>query len=349
MPFGVIEAVAMRAMAMTQWAMLTPPAGAPAPGGAAVSAAGGAGGGAGGAAGAGAGGGAGGGLTGLKLPTNPDEALRQANKWFDTLVQYGIDFAPRLVGAAVVLGITWVLAGWSRRIVANLLEHAKIDVTLIRFLSNALRWLILVLGVLACLSTFGLNVTSFIAILSAVSLAIGLALQGSLAHIASGVMLLIFRPFKVGDQVLAGGQEGVVDAIDLFCTTLDTPDRRRIIIPNGAIYGNTIVNFTHHPVRIATVRATVAAGTSAETARAALRKAAERVLGAADVGAVHEPGPVVTLADPAASANVWAVSVAAETRRLGAVVERLSLEVAAAVPEFGIAPPAPVQMVKQVG
>ena len=94
---------------------------------------------------------------------------------------------------------------------------------------------------LGCLSKFGIEMTSFAALIAAMGLAIGLAFQGSLSNFASGMMLLVFRPFKVGDIVEISGQKGKIFEIDMLSTTLDTPDNRRIIVPNSAIFGNTIV------------------------------------------------------------------------------------------------------------
>jgi small conductance mechanosensitive channel len=259
----------------------------------------------------------------------------------------GIDFISMVALAALALFVTLTIAGWARKLVAGAMQRLKVDETLVRFLSNLVRYIVLVLGVLACLSTFGVNVTSFIAILSAAGFAVGLALQGTLAHLASGVMLLIFRPFKIGDLVTAGGQTGVVNEIDLFSTTMDTPDRRRIIIPNGAIFGATITNFTHHPVRIASAKVVVSAAASAEQARAVLLDAARRVIGC-NQGAVADPAPGVSLAEMTGAGPAWLVTLAAKASAYDAVVEQITLEANAAVGQANIAPPLPVALVKNV-
>lgn len=276
-----------------------------------------------------------------------EQATDRAAQLWKIAQTYAIEFTPKVLGAIVVLFITWTLANWARRFLSRGMERASLDVTLVRFLANAARYAIIVLGVLACLSTFGLNVTSFIAILSAVGLAIGLALQGTLSHVASGIMLLIFRPFKVGDTVIISGQTGVVDEIELFSTTLDTADRRRVIIPNGAIFGSTITNLSHHPVRIATIKVAVAVGTDASTARRVLLEAAAKVASAGQGGAA-EPGPTVALAE-AGVAHVWNVSVGAQAMKFDSVIEQLTLATGAAVGSAGIAPAPPVTLVRNVG
>lgn len=275
-----------------------------------------------------------------------EQATTRAAQLLDIAKGYAVDFTPKVLGAIVVLFITWTLANWARRILSRGMERAKLDVTLVRFLANAARYAIIVLGVLACLSTFGLNVTSFIAILSAIGLAVGLALQGTLSHVASGIMLLIFRPFKVGDLVIISGQTGVVDEIELFSTTLDTADRRRVIIPNGAIFGSTITNLSHHPVRIATVKVAVAIGTEPADVRRVLLDAARKVV-AAGQGGVTDPGPTVVLAEPGVG-HVWSVSVAAQSMKFDSVIEQLTLATGVAIGAAGFAPPLPVTLVRNV-
>jgi small conductance mechanosensitive channel len=112
---------------------------------------------------------------------------------------------------------------------------------------------VLAFAIVTCLGTLGFETTSLAAVIGAMGLAIGLALQGNLGNLASGVLLLIFRPFQIGDSVIVAGQTGVIDGIDLFTTNLDTLDNRRIIIPNSAIFGGVIENQSHHPKRSVTV------------------------------------------------------------------------------------------------
>lgn len=129
------------------------------------------------------------------------------------------------------------------------LERRELDKTLTRFFATILRSLMMVIVVLGCLSIFGVETTSVAAVLGAAALAVGLALQGSLANFAAGVMLVIFRPFRVGDVIRAAGETGKVDRLGLFTTTLDTPDNRRLTIPNSAIFGGNIENLSHHSTR----------------------------------------------------------------------------------------------------
>ncbi len=162
-----------------------------------------------------------------------------------TVTSYGV----RIVGVIFLVVIAWTLAGYSRRAVRKALDRARVDMTLGKFFSNALRWLILIVAGMTVLSIFGIEIASFAAILAAGGLAIGLAFQGTLSNLAAGIMLLIFRPFKVGDVIKVSSITGKVDEIDFFSTHIDTADMRRIIIPNSAIFGTTIENISHHSVR----------------------------------------------------------------------------------------------------
>jgi len=158
-------------------------------------------------------------------------------------------YALRVVGALLLLFVGWTIAGWTERIVGKRLTAVEFDLTLTRFFSMISRYVVIALTVISCLRLFGVDTTSFAAIIAAGGLAIGLALQGSLSNFASGVMLLAFRPFKVGDVVDVAGKIGKVVAIELFTTKLDSPDNRRFIIPNSAIFNDVIENKSFHATR----------------------------------------------------------------------------------------------------
>lgn len=157
-------------------------------------------------------------------------------------------------GLNIALAIAIIFAG---KYLANLvskglkkiLKKGKMDDMLIRFITSIVRILILLFSVVAALNRLGLDTTSLIALLGAAGLAVGLALQGSLQNFAAGVLLLVFRPFKTGDYVSVSGVEGVITDIMIFSTRLLTPDNREITVPNGSIYGTTIINFSNQENR----------------------------------------------------------------------------------------------------
>jgi small conductance mechanosensitive channel len=223
-------------------------------------------------------------------------------------------WVPPTIGVILILVVAWFLSSWARRGARRAMDRAHFDATLGKFLSNIVRWLILTLAVITCLNLFGIESTSFAAVLGAAGLAVGLALQGSLSNLAAGIMLLIFRPFKIGDTIVAAGQSGKVNEIDLFQTTIDTADGRRIIVPNGPIFGGVIENSSFHSNRRVDIPVTVATNHSIDQTRTALQAAVKRVPGILS----SPPTEVSPTGFPIAGVD-WMVSVWARTDDLGAV------------------------------
>lgn len=156
----------------------------------------------------------------------------------------------QVVGAIVVLVVGWIAAGMASRLTAKgLAKTGRVDETLTGFLSSLVKYIVLIVMVIMVLNLFGVQTTSLIAVLGAASLAIGLALQGTLSNVAAGVMLLMFRPFKVGDYIEGGGQAGTVKAISLFVSELATPDNVQILVPNSQMWGSAIKNYSFHATR----------------------------------------------------------------------------------------------------
>ncbi len=164
----------------------------------------------------------------------------------ETIATYGLD----VIGAIVILVVGWIAAGWGKRGVAKALSKTgKIDLMIQEFLANGVRYAILIFTILAVLSRFGIETTSFVAILGATGLAIGLAMQGALSNVAAGVMILFFRPFKVGDFIEGAGQSGTVKSVSLFLTYLNTPDNVEIILPNTQLWNAAIKNYSFNSNR----------------------------------------------------------------------------------------------------
>lgn len=204
-------------------------------------------------------------------------APRSTAEMTEWLIRMGIEWGGKILAVIALLVAAWMLGTWARRSIGRLLDRPQIDKTLGRFLGNMVRWVVLVMAVVGCLGFFGFNITSVAALVGAASLTVGLAMQGSLSNLAAGIMLLILRPFKIGDVVLLSGQVGKIDDIDLFNTKLDTPDNRRLIIPNGQIFGNTIENITHHKWRRCDVNVGTAYASDLRLTRAALKAAGESI------------------------------------------------------------------------
>ena len=214
--------------------------------------------------------------------------------------QYGL--RALLVLVLMILALT--LSSWASAMVERGLARIRFDETLTKFLARLVRWGILLLAVLACLDHFGVETTSFAAVIGALGLAIGLAFQGTLSNFAAGAMLLIFRPYKVGDTVNTAGHAGTVDEIGLFTTEIDTSDGRRVIIPNSSIFGAVIENTTYHRHRRVDVSVGTAYAADIDDTRATLERACRVVS-----QAVAEPKPSVDLLGLGASSVDWSVRI----------------------------------------
>ena len=164
------------------------------------------------------------------------------------LLQKGQDvittFGMQIVAAIVILVLGRWIAKALTKLTRRAMEKAKVDTMLARFIGNLVYVALLTFVVLAAINQLGVQTTSFIAVIGAAGLAIGLALQGSLANLAAGVLIILFRPYKVGDYIEGGGVAGTVEEVQIFTTVLKTPDNKTIIVPNGQIMGGTITNFS---------------------------------------------------------------------------------------------------------
>jgi len=167
------------------------------------------------------------------------------NSLIPVLTHWGI----KVVGAIAVLIVGRMVAGIIRSSVRKAMTKAEVDVTLIPFVASLVYYLTMAVVIIAVLSLFGIETTSLIAVLGAAGLAVGLALQGTLSNFAAGVMLLIFRPFKVGDWVEIGGISGGVVAVKIFSTVIKTGDNIMITVPNSQVWGGTIKNYNGFDTR----------------------------------------------------------------------------------------------------
>jgi small conductance mechanosensitive channel len=173
----------------------------------------------------------------------------------------------KVIGAIVVLIIGRFFAGGVRRATRRALKRSNVDATLIPFITGMVYWLAMAFVVVAVLGLFGIPTASFVAVLGAAGLAVGLAMQGTLSNFAAGVMLLIFRPFKVGDLVETAGTLGKVEEIGIFATQLNTLDNVRVIISNSTVYGDKISNYTTNEIRRVDLTVGVSYGDDLELAK----------------------------------------------------------------------------------
>lgn len=230
------------------------------------------------------------------------------NAW-DQVTAFLATYGLSALGGVIILIVGWLIAGWASRATdLTLARVPTVDLTLRRFIASLVRYLILTFTVLAVLSQFGVQTASLIAVFGAAGLAIGLALQGTLSHLAAGVMILIFRPFKIGDQIDAGGASGTVEAIDLFTTELRTSDNLQLLVPNGKIWGSPVTNYSVHTSRRVDLKLVLDRAMELEEAMRAVRDTI-----ASDPRARQTPAPSVTVValdegTVTLAVNVWAAA-----------------------------------------
>ncbi len=193
----------------------------------------------------------------------------------------GIQWAINIGLALAIFVFGRMLASMLTRMLRKAFDRAKMDPTLSGFLCKIANILMVLMVIMAALGKLGINTTSFVAILGAAGLAVGLALQGSLGNFASGVMIIFFRPYKVGDFIEAGGTKGIVEEISIFNTNMRTPQNQVVIVPNGQITGGTIVNYSVKETRRVDLTMGVSYGDDLKVAKETIWKvlnADERVL-----------------------------------------------------------------------
>jgi small conductance mechanosensitive channel len=263
---------------------------------------------------------------------NPVENLDIA-----TLVNtYAIPWGIKLVTALAIFYLGRIVVAGVIGFVRRVLHSRGMDDILVDFLAAILRWALLLFVIIAALSQLGINTNSLVAVLGAAGLAIGLSLQSSLSNFAAGVMLIIFRPFTKGDFVEAGGASGIIDKISIFTTTLTTPDNKEVIVPNGAIIGSNITNYSARPTR----RVDMVFGVSYDDDIRKAKQLLQDIL-AADERILKDPAPVVAVGALAESSVNFLVRPWAKTADYWAVYWDTTEAVKTRFDEAGISIPYP--------
>lgn len=193
--------------------------------------------------------------------------IEQQQELFSLLIELSTIFLTRILTAILILFLGLWVAKFIQQFSQHLMIKAQLEPTLIRFFVNLIYIATITFVTLTALGRLGLKTTSFVAILGAAGLAIGLALQGSLSNFASGVFMIFFRPFKVHDYIEGGGVEGIVEEIQIFTTLLKTPDNKTIIIPNSKLYGDKIVNHSIQPIRRVDIKLNLSYNTNLDQVR----------------------------------------------------------------------------------
>ncbi|KJZ17075.1 MULTISPECIES: mechanosensitive ion channel domain-containing protein [Halomonas] len=214
----------------------------------------------------------------------------------------GLQFLINLVAAAAIFIIGRWVAKAVHRVVVKGMQRADVEPLLVKFLGNILYALLLTFVILAAISRIGIQTASLIAVIGAAGLAVGLALQGSLANFAAGVMVIIFRPYRIGDYVEAGGVSGTVEDVQIISTELSTPDNRKIIVPNGQMMSGAVVNYSAHATR----RVDLTVGVGYDDDIDTVRRVLESVV-ADDPRVLSEPAPNIRMNAMGDSSITWIV------------------------------------------
>lgn len=222
-----------------------------------------------------------------------------AEKILEFITEKSLEYGPKLIGAILV----WIIGSWIIKVITKsftkLLTKRNADVSLRPFLRSMVNALLKVMLVISVLGMLGIEMTSFIAILGAAGLAVGMALSGTLQNFAGGVMLLIFKPFKVGDLIEAQGHKGIVHEIQIFNTILKTPDNKTIIIPNGGLSNGSMVNFSNGDMVMIEWTFGIAYGDSSSKAKEVLSRLMKE-----DHRLLNEPQPPVLVLSELADSSV---------------------------------------------
>ena len=249
--------------------------------------------------------------------TQPVDVVGEVTKLADpanwgTMLEHGKEFllqyGPSVIAAIAIFYIGKWVAKWIKRMVVRGMKRAEVDPMIISFTSSMIYIGLMVFVVIAALGQLGIQTTSFIAILGAAGLAIGLALQGSLANFAAGFLLIIFRPFKVGDVIEAAGVTGKVDEIQIFTTTLRTPDNKTIIVPNGKLGNDNIINYSTQETR----RVDITVGVGYDSDLKQVREVLQSIVDG-DERILRDPEPLIVVGELADSSinffvRVWVKS-----------------------------------------
>lgn len=261
----------------------------------------------------------------------PDSTMVNPSAWAEVIGK-----APQFIttnGMKLIAAIVIYLVGrWVARLIANMLRklmmRSKVDPSLVAFIGNLTYAMILIFVIIAAIGKLGVQTTSFIAILGAAGLAVGMALQGSLSNFAAGVMLILFKPFKLGDSITGAGTTGVVHDIGIFHSIVLTSDNRKVIIPNAKLSGDSIINFSAMPTRRLELTINVPGSANISTTRELLLD----ILNSAEKVA-KTPAPAVNISAADAANISFILTAHVNNADLGsvqaAIIEKIKLELTA--------------------
>ncbi|MBV8328141.1 mechanosensitive ion channel family protein [Chryseobacterium sp.] len=270
-----------------------------------------------------------------------DLELSNIQQHWDTLISSAISWTPRIITAVISAVLIYLIGSWMIRMIKKLVEKAfkkrNMEASLQLFLLNIINWGLNILLFIVVVTQLGVQTSAFVAMIGAAGLAVGLALQGSLTNFAGGILILLLKPFKIGDFIsTSGGVSGTVQAIDIFYTKLITPQNQLIVIPNGVVSNNSITNFT----QLGTRRTALDIGVAYD---ADLRKTKDILMTVIKNNqyALTTPAPQVVVTELGDSAVNVSVRVSTATENFWTMNEELIISCKEALDQAGIGIPFP--------
>lgn len=264
----------------------------------------------------------------------PDSTIVNPSAWAG-MVEKSLPFLTTIGLKLLAAILIYIVGKWVAKLIANTLRkvmtRSKMDASLVVFISNMAYAAILVFVVIAAIGKLGVQTTSFIAIIGAAGLAVGMALQGSLANFAAGVMLIMFKPFKVGDSITGAGVTGKVHDIGIFHSIILTSDNRKVIIPNAKLSGDSITNFTAMPTRRVELSIGVPGNTDINAARELLLAVVT-----AEENVLKDPAPSVSISAADAAAITFSLNASVNNADMGKVQAALTEKIKIAFTMKGI-------------
>ncbi|HRZ32370.1 MAG: mechanosensitive ion channel [Flavobacterium sp.] len=223
-------------------------------------------------------------------------------RYWDYFTTVLIEYSPRLISAAIIFVVGWTVIKLIKKLIMRIMVKREMEPTLSKFLADILIWTLKILLFVTVISRLGVENSSFVAIIGAAGLAVGLSLQGSLSNFAGGVLIIMFKPFKVGDFIEAQGVMGTVKQIQIFVTQLSTVDNQIIFVPNGVLSNGTIINYTYATTRRADLTIGISYSSNIKRAKEIAMEVMEK-----HPMVLKDPAPIVLVKDLAESSINLAV------------------------------------------
>lgn len=270
-----------------------------------------------------------------------DLELNEVQQHWDKFVSSAIAWAPRVITAVISALLIYLIGSWIIRLVKRMIDKAferrQMDVSLQRFLSNLISWILNILLFIVVVTQLGVQTSAFVAIIGAAGLAIGLALQGSLSNFAGGILILLLKPFRVGDYITSSANvSGTVKEIDIFNTKLTTPQNQEVIVPNGVLSNSSVTNYTKLGTRRTWFDIGVAYNADLKQAKEVLMRVIQN-----NEFAFKDPAPQVVVTELGDSAINLSIRVTASNENFWTMQEQLIIDCKEALDGAGIEIPFP--------